>query len=382
MTEESQIAADIPLKYLISDTDRHGNVRYYLRVPGKKKVRLYGEPSSEEFLAEYRRHRFGAEKPTVVKAPEPPRDRNRKVDWLKAGKNSTFTHLRNAYVEESLEYGNLGEKTQADRKNALDRFCTNNGDRRVTGLTVGKLEQFMDQWAKNGPDAANGMLKTLRAALRYAMRRKVVTENVAEQVAYIETKSEGFHTWTVGQIEQYVQTHKVGTMAHLTIAIGLFAGLRRSDIVLVGRQHLRGGRLKMKPTKTKKTSGVEVDIPILPELQYAIDNTPSAGDLTLIISERGGPYTAKSFGNRFKKWCQEAGLPDECTLHGLRKAGATLAAENGATEHQLMAIYGWTTTKEAMRYTAKARRRRLSDAGIGALSLEYAESTSVPLFKG
>ena len=36
--------------------------------------------------------------------------------------------------------------------------------------------------------------------------------------------------------------------------------------------------------------------------------------------------------------------------------GAAIAAENGASEHQLMSIFGWMTVKEAERYTRAARR--------------------------
>jgi hypothetical protein len=47
----------------------------------------------------------------------------------------------------------------------------------------------------------------------------------------------------------------------------------------------------------------------------------------------------------------------------MRKAGAAIAAENGATAHQLMALFGWTTIKQAEGYTQKANRERLaSDA--------------------
>ena len=35
------------------------------------------------------------------------------------------------------------------------------------------------------------------------------------------------------------------------------------------------------------------------------------------------------------------------TVLGLRKAAATVAAENGATAHELMAIFGWLSLKEA-----------------------------------
>jgi hypothetical protein len=44
----------------------------------------------------------------------------------------------------------------------------------------------------------------------------------------------------------------------------------------------------------------------------------------------------------------------------LRKAGATIAADNGATEHQLMAIYGWESPKQAAIYTRKANRKKLA----------------------
>ena len=51
-------------------------------------------------------------------------------------------------------------------------------------------------------------------------------------------------------------------------------------------------------------------------------------------------------------------------LHGLRKAGASIAAENGAAEHQLMAIFGWATSKEAERYTKAARKKIAGDDDV------------------
>jgi hypothetical protein len=58
-----------------------------------------------------------------------------------------------------------------------------------------------------------------------------------------------------------------------------------------------------------------------------------------------------------------------CSSHGLRKAGATIAAENGATAHQLMAMFGWNTVKQAELYTRKADRKRLSGEGMPFLAL-------------
>ena len=59
------------------------------------------------------------------------------------------------------------------------------------------------------------------------------------------------------------------------------------------------------------------------------------GDLTFIVTDRGTPFAKESFGNWFGEVCRQTGCPR--SAQGLRKASATRAAENGATERQLMA---------------------------------------------
>ena len=60
----------------------------------------------------------------------------------------------------------------------------------------------------------------------------------------------------------------------------------------------------------------------------------------------------------------EALLPTHdgsCAFPELREqTKAAIAAENGATEHQLMSIFGWQTIKEAERYTKAARRKKMA----------------------
>ncbi|WP_162651531.1 tyrosine-type recombinase/integrase [Lentilitoribacter sp. Alg239-R112] len=89
----------------------------------------------------------------------------------------------------------------------------------------------------------------------------------------------------------------------------------------------------------------EVDTPVLPALQEVIDQTDK-GETSFIKSSLGTPYTAESFGNLFREACDKAGLYHSSGL-GLRSGGATLAAENGATAKQMMAIFGWSDIKHA-----------------------------------
>lgn len=96
-----------------------------------------------------------------------------------------------------------------------------------------------------------------------------------------------------------------------------------------------------------------------------LDATPS-GHLTYLVTEWGKPFTAPGFGNKFRDWCNEAGLPD-CSAHGIGKHAAVTAAENGATEHQLMAMFAWDSPKQAAVYTRKANRTKLAKGAMHLL---------------
>ena len=71
--------------------------------------------------------------------------------------------------------------------------------------------------------------------------------------------------------------------------------------------------------------------------------------------------TKDSFGQWFTRACRAAGVPG--SAHGLRKAGATRAVENGATLAELNAIYGWTGEKMASLYTRSMDRAKSGEEG-------------------
>jgi Site-specific recombinase XerD len=132
---------------------------------------------------------------------------------------------------------------------------------------------------------------------------------------------------------------------------------------------IRDGWLNFKPGKTSKTTGVKLDIPVLPPLAQSIEAYGEKEHLAFLMTEHGKPFTANGFGNYFKDCCRAAGL-GHCTAHGLRKAGATFAAENGATTKQLMAMYGWSSVKMAEHYTRQADQKRLAGTGMHLISVE------------
>jgi Phage integrase family len=60
----------------------------------------------------------------------------------------------------------------------------------------------------------------------------------------------------------------------------------------------------------------------------------------------------------------EAGLPDRCKPHGLRKAAARRLAEAGCSASEIAAITGHKTLAEVERYTRAADQVRLAQQAI------------------
>jgi len=156
----------------------------------------------------------------------------------------------------------------------------------------------------------------------------------------------------------------------------LYTGLRRGDAVRVGWQHVRDGVIVLRTEKHRRGKlGEQIAIPILAPLAESIAATKT-GDLTYLVTESGTPWVKESFGNWFREACRLAGCPG--SAHGLRKAGATRAAERGASERQLMAIFGWSTGKMAQHYTRSAYRMRLARDAAELLLPAQSENKNRP----
>ena len=194
----------------------------------------------------------------------------------------------------------------------------------------------------------------LRVLMKHAVDTGLRQDNPARDIASVNTKTDGFHSWTEDEIAQFEAQHPIGSRARLAFALLLYTGQRRSDVVRMGRQHIRNGMLHVKQAKT----GAELWIPVTPELQQIIAASP-VNQMTFIVTGTGASFTPLGFSNWFRKECDEAGL-HHCSAHGLRKACARRLADAGCTQHEIAAITGHASLKEVVRYTKGADQRRLA----------------------
>ena len=218
------------------------------------------------------------------------------------------------------------------------------------------------------PIGANNRVKEISALFAWAVKNDLATMNPAEKFEKLRSATNGLYTWTEQDVERFEDFWPVGSRPRLAMAIMLYLGVRRSDAVLIGRKHESRDRetVTFQVFKGRKRGATVLTLPVLPPLRAILDASALGHD-TWLETSLGISYSVAGFGNAFKDWCREADLP-QCNCHGLRKIGAVRAAEAGASEHELMAMFGWEDADMARIYTRKAAQKKLAASGAAKVS--------------
>jgi integrase len=264
------------------------------------------------------------------------------------------------WQKHTLLPGRLSNATRRQRENIFRAVINAAGTVLLSAITEAKIREGRERRAAT-PHAANNFLKAMRGFFAWAVdESKLVTVDPTKGVKMLAgpNDADGFHTWTQEELDRFEAKWSIGTRERLAFDLLLYTGLRRGDAVRLGKQHVRDGVITIRTEKHRKGKpGELVVIPMLAPLAASIEATET-GDLSYLVTAGGQPWVKESFGNWFRDACGDAKCPG--SAHGLRKAGATRAAERGATERQLMAIFGWSTGKMAQHYTRSADRATLA----------------------
>jgi len=326
-----------PYPFVHEFTDRHGRPRVYLRKRGHKRIALPWPIGSREFVEAYQ----------AAMADTP----------LPIGQSRIRPGSINALVQvyyASAEWVALAPQSQRTYRHILEHFREEHGEKPVALLGREHVKAMVDAKAST-PAAANKFRKLLLVLMRLAVEKGWRQDNPVTGVKAVRSKSQGFQTWSEDHIAQFEAKHEVGTKARLALALLLYTGQRRGDVIRMGKQHVRNSVLTIRQQKT----GMEVAIPIHPKLQKSLATAPRE-HLTFLVTEYGQPFTPAGFTNWFRDKCAEAGLPKGLSPHGLRKAMCRRLAEARCTPHQIMAISGRKSLAEVTRYTEAASRKRLA----------------------
>jgi integrase len=346
-------------RYTHGYVDRHGKPRFYFRRAGFKGAKLPGLPWSREFMQALDEGITGQPAPIAAARTLP----------------GSMRALAVGYYS-SPDYLKLQPRVQRVRRGIIERFLSEvdtkgqcNGDKRAALLQRVHVVAAMAARASK-PEAANDFRKALRGLMKHAQAINLRADDPTQGVKSLRSKNRrGIHTWTDAEIEQFRTAYAIGTKPRLAMELGLCTGQARQDVIKMGPQHISDGVLSWTRLKTEQSTGIEVFIPILPELADAIDGKPS-GHLTFLATAFGQPFTAAGFGNWFHDQRSAAKMPKRCSFHGLRKAASRQLAEHGCTPHEIAAITGHATLKEIERYTRDAARRIMARSAFTKLKSE------------
>jgi integrase len=298
--------------------DRYGKAkaRYYFRKRGHKQAALPGMPGSIEFEQAYAAAMANEPLPSTIGAKR-----------ISVG---SIDALVIAYFN-SPAFLALSPSTQATYRGILEAFTREHGAKPLALLTRKHLEAMLARKMKT-PAAGNHWLRLIKTLTRFAVREQLRADDPARDIDYIKRKVAGFHTWNEPEIAQFEAHHPIGSKARLALALLLYTAQRRSDVIKMGRQHVRAGVVHVRQQKT----GTMLAIPVHPALQAVLDATPSEH-------------------------------LSHCAAHGLRKAACRRLAEAGCSANVIASISGHTTLREVERYTKAADQERMARQGMAAI---------------
>ena len=243
----------------------------------------------------------------------------------------------------------LAKSTRYKREKIMMRVLATAGNEPVSALNEAAIIAGRERRATT-PASAQAFIDTLHGLFKWAVKAKLAASDPTTGVK-VETppkRKGGYPPWTDEDMAKFEARWPRGSRERVMIDILTYTGLRIGDVSLLGRQHVRNGVIKIDNEKT----GMRVEIPMLAPLKATIEAGPT-GDLAFIVTRRGTPFNKCALSAAFVEAAKEAGVRSK-SAHGLRKAAATRAAENGATERELEAIFGWSGGRMATLYTRSA----------------------------
>ena len=223
---------------------------------------------------------------------------------------------------------------------------------------------IMRQYEISSPTTANRMLSILSILMDYAIELDWRDNNPTHGVKRLKVKTNGLHSWSDNEIEQYLAHWQTGSKQRLALTLLLYTGQRKSDVVRMGPNDLAGAFIQV----TQQKTGAKLYIPIHPALKQELDACNRNESETFLATVTGKPFSVNGFYNNFSGWCHQAGLPKRCSPHGLRKAAARLLAEAGCTPHQIASVTGHKTLSEVERYTRAVEQKRLAQEAMTKIS--------------
>ena len=208
---------------------------------------------------------------------------------------------------------------------------------------------------------ANMLVKVVRLLLSYAVDNDYRADNPAQRIKLFKL---GEHrAWTDDECAAFEAKWPSGSMQRRAYMLARFTGQRCGDVARMTRAHRKDSAIRVMQQKTTDgNTNDEMWIPLHRDLAHEL--AIESAHLSLLTTPNGAAFDADTLGRWFADAIDQAGLPDDCVLHGLRKTAARMLAEVGCSTHEIASITGHRALKQIENYTKAANQRTLATAAI------------------
>ena len=198
------------------------------------------------------------------------------------------------------------------------------------------IAKFVDQW--EGQRMAQVYLSRLSDFFRWAIRRGLRVDNPCQNIR-VEKPDKRRRYLTNAEWHAIRNQLDHAPMAQCYIDLCYLLYQRTTEIRLLkwSQVDAKAQVIRFTPTKTERSSGASVDVPITPAVSAVLDRarkTKPMDSLYVIQSRRGQPYSKKGIWDVWHDACVRAKVED-ATLKDIRAKAATDAKKAGFSKEQI-----------------------------------------------
>ncbi|SPF81934.1 tyrosine-type recombinase/integrase [Pseudoprimorskyibacter insulae] len=255
-----------------------------------------------------------------------------------------------ADYRKSPRYKNLKPRTALDYDKYLDFFVSIMG-----GVNPAKMQRKdvirLRDTNEDKVYFANYSLRVLRVLMEHCVDLGWRESNPAKGVPELKTQKKEREPWPTELLAAYRASCAMGTRERLVMELCVGTGQRVGDVLDMRWSDIKDGAVFVRQNKTSK----ELWVPILPELQAALDAAPRHS-IFLLTNERGtNRWSYRGASQAVRKVRETIGALDY-DIHSWRYNAACELLEAGCGDDLIASVTGQSPTM-VLHYTKKIRQR-------------------------
>lgn len=223
-------------------------------------------------------------------------------------------------------------------------------------LTPQFIAGLRDKMAeRHGRRQANYVLAVISVACEHGKEHGIIRENPVKGIKRVRRSRStpaANRPWTIEECRTVLT--ELPYQLKLPVALAMFTGLRKGDVLALTKSAIRNGRIWRRTNKT----GLELSLPIHPDLAEALNVSPQHSAITVAATTNGTPWTESGFNSSFIKAMRalkrKGRIGNGLTFHGLRHTVGTLLVEAGFDIDTVRRWLGQKTLAMAILYSETA----------------------------